>query len=513
MEDLTGRQLGPYQVIAPLGEGGMAAVYEAYHAAMDRNVAIKVLPQHLARSDAQFVGRFTQEARVLARLQHPHILAVFDFGEAEGYTYLVMPLIDAGTLKDLLRGRPLPLLQIRSILSQVGDALDYAHTGGLIHRDVKPGNVLVDPRGNCLLADFGIAKMVEGTADFTTPGGMIGTPAYMSPEQGRGKKVDARSDLYALGVVLFEMATGRVPFDADTPVAVVFKHISDPLPLPRTLNPDLPEGVERVILKSLAKDPDDRYQTAGTMVQALQQAIDAFERARPTAQAQAPATSAGQAAGAFEKDIRPNLKPPAASGQPRRSLLIAAFLALAAGITVLGCITVGVFLAQSRAGFFRTASPVQQVAVSTPSRTPALRPTETAPPSPTAAVPLPSPTPAAALIAPGRLEAGQALLALNTLYGFKVQPDGDLVLVDTATGETLWSSNTKGAQADYLLMGDDGNLVLYTKTGDPVWSSESGGEPGDYFLLMQDDGNLVIYRGRSDQLDLVPIWWTDTGRP
>jgi serine/threonine protein kinase len=234
MENLTGRQLGAYQIVAPLGEGGMAAVYKAYQPGMERYVALKVLPQQLAK-DPQFVGRFKQEAKVLANLQHPHILPVFDYGESDGYTYIVMPLVKSGTLDDLMVGKPLPLEQVNRIISQVGDALDYAHTQGLIHRDIKPSNILVDERGNCLLTDFGIAKIFEGTARFTQTGGIIGTPAYMSPEQGKGDKVDARSDIYSLGIVLYEMVTGRVPFDAETPIAIVFKHIQDPLPLARSI--------------------------------------------------------------------------------------------------------------------------------------------------------------------------------------------------------------------------------------------------------------------------------------
>ncbi|MEK7326880.1 MAG: bifunctional serine/threonine-protein kinase/ABC transporter substrate-binding protein, partial [Chloroflexota bacterium] len=272
MEDLTGKQLGQYRVVAPLGEGGMAAVYKAYQPGMDRYVALKILPQHFAK-DPLFVGRFQQEAKVLAKLQHLHILPVFDYGEAEGYTYIVMPFVESGTLTDLLKGQPLPLKQIRALVSQIGDALDYAHSLGLVHRDVKPSNVLIDARGNCLLTDFGIAKIVEGTAKFTGTGGIIGTPAYMSPEQGRGDKVDARTDVYALGVMLYEMVTGRVPFDAETPIAIVFKHIQDPLPPPSTLNPDIPDALERVILKALAKDPNDRFAATGEMVQALQAAL------------------------------------------------------------------------------------------------------------------------------------------------------------------------------------------------------------------------------------------------
>jgi WD40 repeat protein/serine/threonine protein kinase len=272
MEDLSGKQLGTYRIVEPLGEGGMAAVFKAYQASMDRYVAIKVLPKQLAK-DPQFVGRFNQEALLLAKLQHPHILPVFDYGASEGYSYLVMPLVKSGTLADQLTSSPVALKRMRTIISQVGDALDYAHSQGLVHRDVKPSNVLLDERGNCLLTDFGIARMVEGTARFTSSGAIMGTPAYMSPEQGRGDKVDARTDIYSLGIMLYEMAVGRVPFQAETPIAIIFKHIQEPLPMPRKLNPALPEALERVILKSLAKDQGDRYNSAADMVAALQAAI------------------------------------------------------------------------------------------------------------------------------------------------------------------------------------------------------------------------------------------------
>lgn len=273
MEDLTGKQLKQYQIIAPLGEGGMAAVYKAYQLGMmNRYVALKILPQQLAKSP-EFVKRFNQEANILAQLQHPRILPVFDFGESDGYTYLAMPFIEGGTLADLLQGKPLPLPQVRSLTVQIAEALDYAHSRGLIHRDVKPSNVLVDERGNCLLSDFGITKILEGTEKLTSTGGIIGTPAYMSPEQGRGEDVDQRSDIYSLGVMLYEMATGRVPFKAETPLAVMIKHLQDPLPPPRSLNPALPEAVERVIFMALAKNREGRYRTAGEMGRAIQAAI------------------------------------------------------------------------------------------------------------------------------------------------------------------------------------------------------------------------------------------------
>ena len=267
MEDLTGKQLGQYRIVAPLGEGGMAAVYKAYQAAMDRYVALKILPRHFA-SDPEFVGRFEQEAKIIAKLQHVHILPVHDFGTEDGYTYIVMPFVETGTLGELLQRKPLPLPQIRKIVSQVADALGHAHARGLVHRDVKPSNILIDEDGNSLLTDFGIAKMVEGTIQFTQTGAILGTPAYMSPEQIRGVTLDGRSDIYSLGVVLYEMATGRPPYVAETPPAIFVKHLHDPLPPPRTFNPNLPASVERVILKALTKDPAQRYATAGELANA-----------------------------------------------------------------------------------------------------------------------------------------------------------------------------------------------------------------------------------------------------
>ena len=284
MEDLTGKQFGPYLIEAPIGEGGMAAVYKAYQASMERYVAVKVLPRHLAESD-EFIARFQREARMLAQLQHPHILPVFDYGQADGYTYIVMPFVQSGTLDKLLKTQRMSLLEIRRTMTQLGDALGYAHARGMIHRDVKPANVLIDERGNCLLTDFGLARMTQTTGKLTSDGAVMGTPAYMSPEQGSGAPLDGRSDIYSLGIIFYEMITGQVPYSAETPVAIVFKHIQDPLPPARELAPDLPENVEMVLARSLEKKAIDRYQTAEDFVRAVQQAIpaNATGRAAPKA--------------------------------------------------------------------------------------------------------------------------------------------------------------------------------------------------------------------------------------
>jgi len=269
-----GQVLGGYRIINQIGQGGMATVYKAYQASMDRNVAIKVLPSQLAESK-EFTTRFQQEARIIARLEHPHILPVFDYGETDGYTYFVMRYLEAGTLKDKMQAGPLSLSEIDRIFTQLADALGYAHSLGIIHRDLKPANALVDSHGNLFLTDFGIAKLLEGASPrLTQTDAIMGTPAYISPEQARSLAVDQRSDIYSLGIILYEMVAGRVPFVADTPLAVILKHVSDNLPLPTSIKADIPPAIEQVILKALAKNPEDRFATAGEFVSAWKRALD-----------------------------------------------------------------------------------------------------------------------------------------------------------------------------------------------------------------------------------------------
>lgn len=272
METLVGKQLGNYQIVELIGRGGMAAVYKGYQPSMNRHVAIKVLsPQY--SSDRAFVQRFQNEARLIAQLEHAHILPVYDFGQQEGMLYIVMRYLPTGTLEDRISPQGMPLDEVLHILKQVASALDYAHSRGVIHRDLKPANVLIDAQGNAFLSDFGIAKTTEQEVSLTGTGNVIGTPNYMSPEQGLGEKVDARSDIYALGVMLFEMLTGQVPFSGDNPMAVMLRHVHDVPPDPSSLRPDLPQAVSNVVLRALAKRPDERYQSAGELARALEQAL------------------------------------------------------------------------------------------------------------------------------------------------------------------------------------------------------------------------------------------------
>ncbi|MEP7200395.1 MAG: serine/threonine-protein kinase, partial [Chloroflexota bacterium] len=268
MPDLIGQQLGQYKIIAQLGKGGMATVYKAEQMSLQRMIAVKVLPAYLAH-DETFRERFIQEARAVARLSHPHILPVFDFGETDELAYIAMDLVQGGTLATKM-GQPLALPFIASIIEQIASALDYAHAHGVVHRDVKPSNIMLREDGEtALLTDFGLAKMAESTSALTRTGVGVGTPEYLSPEQGQGLSVDWRTDLYSLGVVMYEMLTGHIPFEAETPLAVIIKHISEPLPHPRVLNPNLPLAIDEVIEKAIAKRPEDRYQKGAEMAAAL----------------------------------------------------------------------------------------------------------------------------------------------------------------------------------------------------------------------------------------------------
>jgi len=268
---VVGENVGPFTITRQLGVGGMATVWKAYHPALDRYVAIKVLHPSF-KEDPQFTERFQREARIVAKLTHPHIVPVYDFSEHEGMSYLVMRYIDGRTLKAVLREGPLSPEQVMGILEPACQALAYAHDQGVLHRDIKPSNFIITPEGEVFLTDFGLARIAESTDSTLSRDTLIGTPQYISPEQVRGERLDARTDVYSLGVVLFEMLTGRVPYDADTPYAVIHDHVFAPLPMPRDFNPGLSEPVERVVLKALAKSRDDRYQNVREMISALEAA-------------------------------------------------------------------------------------------------------------------------------------------------------------------------------------------------------------------------------------------------
>jgi serine/threonine protein kinase len=268
-----GTDIGPYRIVEQLGRGGMATVYKAHQAALARYVAVKVLPEFLAEEPG-FAERFQQEAVAVAKLRHPNILAVYDYGKQDAIAYIVTEFVDGGTLADQV-GKPLPVDYIADVLRPVASALDYAHARGILHRDIKPSNILLAHDGTPVLADFGLAKMLESGGPALTQAGMIvGTPEYMSPEQCSGGDVGPAADLYSLAVVAYEMLTGRPPFTAATPAAVIMAQLHNPLPPPRSLNPDITPAVEAVLLKGLARSPSARYGRAGELVKALAEATE-----------------------------------------------------------------------------------------------------------------------------------------------------------------------------------------------------------------------------------------------
>ena len=271
-----GQTIGKYKILELLGRGGMAEVYKGYQENLERHVAIKIMHSFLA-SEPDFLRRFEREARAMASLNHPNIVGVYDFDIVDDNYYIVMEYVSQGTLKQKLealanKGERLPLQAAIRYTLEIADALAYAHGRGMFHRDIKPANIIINERDAAILTDFGIAKMVSGPSH-TATGSMIGTPAYMSPEQGLGKPGDLRSDIYALGVLFFQMATGRMPYDADTPLGIVMKHVNEPVPNPSEFNAVLPAPIRDIIVKAMAKNPEQRYQTAHEMAQALRVAV------------------------------------------------------------------------------------------------------------------------------------------------------------------------------------------------------------------------------------------------
>jgi serine/threonine-protein kinase len=258
-----------YEIKNELGRGGMATVYQAYDPRFERDVALKVLPREFLH-EAEFRARFTREARTIAALEHPAIVPVYDFGESDSQPYLVMRLMSGGSLMDRLEKGPIPMAEATEILRRIGSALDQAHRKGIIHRDLKPSNILFDQYGEAYLADFGIVRLSASSNALTASGSLVGTPTYMSPEQVYGnKELDGRSDIYALGVILYQMLTGEIPYQADTPARMMMAHVMDPVPHILEKRPDLPADCDRIITKAMAKERDERFQTATDLTQAL----------------------------------------------------------------------------------------------------------------------------------------------------------------------------------------------------------------------------------------------------
>ncbi|HUY73079.1 MAG TPA: serine/threonine-protein kinase [Candidatus Dormibacteraeota bacterium] len=296
MKDLTGTRLGQYEIVERLGGGGMAVVYRAVQQPLGREVALKALSSELFQ-DEGFVKRFETEAKTLAKLDHPNILPIYDFEVTEGVAFLTMPLIRGGTLRDILNRGPLDPLTAWRYLREIGDGLQHAHDAGIVHRDLKPTNVLIHADGRAMLADFGLARGAGQPTHLTTIGLAIGTPGYMAPEQVMGHDVDKRADIYAMGVLTFEMLTGRLPYIGANRMEVAYATVNSPIPSAVKLNAALPDELDQLLAKVLAKDPAQRPQTVRDLL--AQMAKLPQRRIAPVAAAASvPAGTAAAASGA-----------------------------------------------------------------------------------------------------------------------------------------------------------------------------------------------------------------------
>ncbi|MEW5985931.1 MAG: serine/threonine-protein kinase [Chloroflexota bacterium] len=377
---MTIQMIGRYEVKMELARGGMAAVLLAYDPRFERDVAIKLLPREFLH-ESTFRARFEREAKLIAALEHPAIVPVYDYGEADGQPFLVMRHMAGGSLTNRIQKGPMPASEVAAILQRIGAALDHAHSKGIIHRDLKPSNILFDQFGLAYLSDFGIARLAESSTTLTGAA-WLGTPAYMSPEQARAEgKLDGRSDLYALGVILFEMLTGQTPYKADTPMGMALKHVVDPVPRIRDVKADLPPAYEEVIARSMAKNPNERFATASALVTAVNNlANQPADGSRPAAQ---------RPSSLKPSSSRVPAKPATRSGQKRLRWV---WLAGALGLLALCVISALLILSGDNSVF----SGLGRQPTSTPSPTPtretaptetatgtAARPTDTPRPSPT----------------------------------------------------------------------------------------------------------------------------------
>ncbi len=383
-------KIGRYEIKSELGRGGMAAVYLASDPRFKREVAIKILPPQLL-SDPVYRARFEREAQMIAALEHPAIVPVYDYGEEEGQLYLVMRYMPGGSLADKLKNGTLPPAEIVHIIARITSALDQVHARGIIHRDLKPGNILFDQYSDAYLSDFGIARLTEATTTLTGAA-IVGTPAYMSPEQARGDSdIDGRSDLYAVGAIIFQMLSGKLPYESTTPLGLAMKHITDPVPSIVQVRPDLPPTYDRVIETAMAKDPTHRFQTGLELSNALDTVTKEITSPPPPApqletspgavarpSTPPPITPATPPPGAVSPEAiaRPStpplkapLTPPplvvssTSIQKPKPKAKLPWFVYAAGGLVLLVICAVAVFAGGMAAGLWGTSKPVQPTAV------------------------------------------------------------------------------------------------------------------------------------------------------
>ena len=276
MKNLAGTELGPYKLIERIGRGGMSHVYRATRLPDEPEVAVKVMDTNPDTLD-MFLRRFEQEAKIVSEMRHPNILALVDFGHDNQYPYMVTPLVNGGTLADILRRTNMTVEETGGWLYQIASALDHAHERGVVHRDLKPTNILLDEKGHAYLTDFGIAKLTNIVGSMTQTGNVVGTPTYMAPEQWRGEDATPLTDIYGLGILIYLMLAGEPPFHSDTPHSLMYKHLNEPPPPLRAKIQNVTESIDQVVAKALAKNPQNRYPSALEFSHDYQRAVRGLE--------------------------------------------------------------------------------------------------------------------------------------------------------------------------------------------------------------------------------------------
>jgi serine/threonine-protein kinase len=434
--------IGRYEVVEELGQGGMSLVYKAFDPVFQREVAVKVLTVELLQAPT-FRDRFKREALIIARLEHAAIVPIYDVGEQEGQPFMVMRLMEGGSLSSKLKRGPLSLGQVIHIFNRLAPAIDKAHKQGVIHRDIKPDNILFDTEDNAYLSDFGIVKLSEETTHLTRTGGIIGTPTYMSPEQARGDaNIGSRSDIYALGAVLYEMLTGQMPYKADTPMGVLVKHITEPVPNILEVSPELPQRIALINDRAMAKEPENRFETATEMLEALKD-VATGEMTAPSVTLPQPETIATPPEP--ETILESELVVKTVESKRPSPLIFAGI-----GVLLLGLIGYAFFASGIFEGPINEATPTnaqvtnnlqdeqisevteptdtstpELTATPTPSQTPSSQPTDTAEPTVTATLPPPQSSDVRAVSLPSGqtvdlifIPAGQFIMG-NLKVGFK----------------------------------------------------------------------------------------------
>jgi len=471
----VGESVGPYKITEYIAQGGMATIFRAYQPALDRSVALKAIHPAL-KGDRVFVERLKREAAIIAKLNHPNIVTVYDFAEAEGIPYVVLQFIEGKTLKDLLSEARLSTAQILNIVRPVAEALAYAHEHGVLHRDVKPSNILIDREGQVYLTDFGLARLQQNSESTASQDMLIGSPQYLSPEQAKSEDVGAATDIYSLGVVMYEMFTGRVPFQGDTMYATILAQIGNPPPPPRSIDPDIRPTIEQVLLKALAKDPKQRYASIREMLKALENAAQGPREEEPFA----PIVVADfNSAPKVEPQTAAQPKEPA---PPKEKSKRPPWLPVAMGV---GAIVVGlvclalaaILLTQTNSLFAQrgTGTPTNIAAVPTQVSPPATLVPTIAPPTTTLARTSPTSVPSTLVATPvvvpsaprGKIAYSVATgdaAELHTIWVANADGSNPQKVIDMA----LWPSmSPDGKQMAFYRMKDEGIYIANIDGGNP----------------------------------------------